>query len=67
MTRAAPDMWFGYPVPKGVTNITIMRDYTNHELLVCWRVVGSGEIHEMPFESNYDSVLAALAAMKLTT
>jgi hypothetical protein len=66
MTRAEPHRWFGQAVPKGVMHITIMRDYINDQLMVRWRVVGDEEIHEMPFDMNDDSVLAALTAMKLT-
>jgi hypothetical protein len=66
MTKADPEKWFGLDVPKGVTNITVMRSFEYDELIVRWRVVGDRTIHEMPFTITDEGVLAALAAMKLT-
>ena len=65
-SRAVPQMWFGRSVPDGVTAITMMRDYINDQLMVRWRVKGDPVIHEMPFETSDDGVMAALTAMKLT-
>jgi len=66
MTRALPLPWFGRTVPDGVTAISMMRDYTNDQLTVRWRIKGDPEIHEMPFNQSDEGVMAALAAMKLT-
>jgi hypothetical protein len=66
MTKADPEKWFGLDVPQGVTNITVMRNFDNDELVVRWRVVGDRTIHEMPFTMNDEGILAAFAAMKLT-
>lgn len=66
MTRAMPTMWFGHPVPEGVTHVTVMRDFHTDDLLVRWRIKGDDEIHEMPFAQTDEGVMAALTAMKLT-
>lgn len=60
------EMWFGRRVPEGVTAIGMMRDYVADQLMVRWRIKGDPEIHEMPFETTDEGVMAALAAMKLT-
>ena len=62
------EMWFGQQVPDGVTAISIMRDYSNDQIMVRWRTRHdiSDEIHEMPFEQTDEGVMAALVAMKLT-
>ena len=65
-TREAPLPWFGLTVPEKVTNISVMRDHINDQLLVRWRIKGDPDIHEMPFEQTDEGVAAALVAMKLT-
>lgn len=61
-----PQMWFGRRVPDGVLAINMMRGYNKDQLMVRWRVKGDPDIHEMPFETTDEGVMAALAAMKLT-
>ena len=41
-------------------------DTLRWQLMVRWRVAGDPTIHEMPFEQTDESVIAILAAMKLT-
>lgn len=65
-SRAMPQMWFGRMVPDGITAITMMRSFIDDQLMVRWRVKGDPVIHEMPFETTDEGVMAALAAMKLT-
>jgi hypothetical protein len=59
-------LFFGRVVPKGVVAVELMRDAVWHGLHVRWRVKGDPDIHEMPFETTDEGVIAALAAMKLT-
>ena len=61
-------LFFGQPVPEGITDIALVRAYINHQKMVRWRTRHhiSDEFHEMPFEQTDEGVTAALVAMKLT-
>ena len=65
VTRNKP-MWFGRPLPDGVSAVELMHNPMTGGRDVRWRVRGDPVIHTMEFEATDECLNAVIIAMKLT-